>query len=503
MCRLWRKYGFLLYLYSSLFHIGISVLLFFWELIVRLTIFTKLFISLFSLSLCLIIGMSLLINHSFKTGFQSYLNHLEKEKITRLSEELGSFYDEGWKDTIQNPRTWNDLLQRIGEVPLPPMNARPRVHYQRGDSVLIPLGNRITLFDNQQNIVWGKPLESIDSHTEIATVPIVKNDQNIGWLKVRQKNIIDGPLVESFYQQQRHNFYWIISLASLVSLLITALLVRHFLKPLKALHQGAKLLSDGFYDEAIYVNGKDELAELSHAFNSLASNLKRQKKTREQWITDISHELRTPIAVLRSEIEAIQDGIRQPEMKYIHSMHGQVLNLSKLVDDLYLLSRSDSGILDISLKRLNIISTIDQIIDGFDYRLEEKGIVIQKNYNIEDPVYMKGDQPTLQQLMTNLLENSLRYTDAPGEIRISVIDNIGYEGQVKLIVEDSAPTVNEEQLPRLFDRLYRVDQSRSRALGGSGLGLSICQNIVQQHQGEIYAYQSDLGGIKIEVLLKK
>lgn len=476
------------------------------ECTVRLTIFSKLFISLFSLSVILILAMSLSINNSFKTGFQSYLNKQEKEKVQLLATELLNYYDNGWSNQITDHRVLFNLFSNIGEVPLPePRIRKEPLRAHNPDNPLTPLANRITLLDLQYNVIWGPPLYPFEEGVEFATIPLIKGNKTIGWLKIRQRNIISGPLVESFYQQQRDNFYWIISLAGLITLFVSAFLVNHFLRPLKELHKGAKSLANGEYEQQIKIKGTDEFAEVSQAFNSLATSLKEQKKTREQWITDISHELRTPISVLRSELEAIQDGIRQPESKYINSMHNQVLGLGKLVDDLYLLSRSDTGILDISLHRINLLSTIDQVVDNFSVRIEEKGLTLKKYYDPTVKIQVLGDQSTLQQLMNNLLENSLRYTDAPGELHISVIESSDVKGneQVKLVVEDSAPTVNVEQLPRLFERLYRVDQSRSRELGGSGLGLSICQNIIQKHQGDIQAYQSGLGGIRIEVLLKK
>lgn len=467
----------------------------------RRTIFTKLFVSLFSLSILLIVGMSLLVNYSFKTGFQSYLNNIEQGKVVVLGEKLQPYYSDkfGWDELKQHPRIWGDMFRSIGEFALPPLE-RGAPNQKQEEDLLTPLSHRVALVDNHGSLVFGPRLQGQQENVQFTRLPLMKNGKSIGWLEIEQKNSLSGPLVESFYQQQQKNLYWIVSVAGLFSLFVTALLVRYFLRPLKQLHRGAQSLSAGRYDEKIILGGQDEFTELGNAFNSLALSLKEQKKTREQWISDISHELRTPIAVLRSEIEAIQDGIRQPEAKYIDSMHHQVLRLAKLVDDLYLLSRSDSGILEVVTKNLNLIATIDQVIDNFAYRMEEQGLSLKKYYDPSAEVMLLGDTQTLQQLMVNLLENSLRYTHSPGKVAVSITESSEH---VALVVEDSAPSVDIEQLPRLFDRLYRVDQSRSRELGGSGLGLSICQNIVERHQGKIRAYQSDLGGIAIEVLFNK
>jgi len=264
------------------------------------------------------------------------------------------------------------------------------------------------------------------------------------------------------------------------------------------LHTAAKSLSNGNFDYLIDVHGKDELAELSRAFNLLTSTLKTQNKSREQWLSDISHELRTPIAVLLSEIEAIEDGIRKPEPKYIKSLHNQVMTLTRLVDDLYALSQSDTGILIDTSQTVDITNIINNISNQNEVRLANKNIVIKHLYDDNQSTRLNADAKSLAQLIGNLFENSYRYTDQDGEIHINLQQS---HDSIVLTIEDSAPAVPDESLPKLFDRLYRVDKSRSRANGGSGLGLSICQNIVKMHHGHISAQHSALGGLKITVSL--
>ena len=275
-------------------------------------------------------------------------------------------------------------------------------------------------------------------------------------------------------------------------------MVRHFLNPLKNLNLAAKALSNGNFDYQIKVRGKDELAELSLAFNLLTKTLKSQKLSREQWLADISHELRTPIAVLLSEIEAIEDGIRQPEPRYIRSLHEQVITLTRLVDDLYALSMSDSGVLVDTSQTVDLTNILNNISNQNEVRLADKNISINRLYNRNQAVLMLGDAKSLAQLVSNIIENSYRYTDAGGEIQLALSKQ---EHAIVLTIDDSAPGVPDNALPKLFERLYRVDKSRSRAHGGSGLGLSICQNIVQMHGGQIQAQHSPLGGLQIAISL--
>jgi two-component system sensor histidine kinase BaeS len=208
--------------------------------------------------------------------------------------------------------------------------------------------------------------------------------------------------------------------------------------------------------------------------------------------------------VLRSELEAIQDGIRQPEPQRIDSMHHQVMGLRRLVDDLYVLSKTDSGVYQMDVQPLDLIVLLQRVVSQFEPRGAEKGLEIEL-HQANSPLIIKGDEKTLEQLFVNLLENSLRYTDAPGRILLSVVEEENSDEKNSLIirVEDSSPSVSEEHLPNLFRRLYRVDQSRSRQYGGSGLGLSICRNIAMMHGGHISAKASALGGLAIEIRLTR
>jgi len=467
----------------------------------RLTIFHKLFISLMLISMLMMVGMALLINNSFQNGFQSYLNQSEVERIESMAENISDYYspDQGWRQLQQQPELWDRLLRNIGEYPRKPKDhsdltsRKSRPDYNR-------LESRLNLLDKDEKSIIGqrKNLRRLHANIQITKIAITNNEQTVGWLSIIQRENIKGHLAERFLRQQLDNFYWIAAWAALLSFIVAALLVRHFLKPLKNLHRAAKSLSNGNFDYQIDVRGKDELAELSLAFNLLTTTLKTQKHSREQWLSDISHELRTPIAVLLSEIEAIEDGIRKPEPKYIRSLHEQVITLTRLVDDLYSLSLSDTGVLIDTSHKVDITNIINNIANQNEVRLADKQITIQRLYEHSQCTLLHADAKSLAQLIGNLFENSYRYTNPAGQIHINLQQT---SDKVLLTIEDSAPGVPDGALPKLFDRLYRVDKSRSRANGGSGLGLSICENIVKMHNGEISAQHSELGGLKIAISL--
>ena len=217
---------------------------------------------------------------------------------------------------------------------------------------------------------------------------------------------------------------------------------------------------------------------------------------RRRWVADISHELRTPLTFLRSQVEAILDGVRQPTTESVTAIHHEIMRFSRLVDDLYQLSLSDVGAQTYRKDAVTVSEVLHQAVSIVSPEFSAKKIALHCEAPIGITVF--GDPDRLRQLFGNLLDNSLKYTDPGGELSIKVQKG---DGSVMIDVQDSAPGVAEAELEKLFERLYRVESSRSRATGGAGLGLAICRNIVEAHEGSITAKPSPLGGVWIRVEL--
>ncbi len=328
--------------------------------------------------------------------------------------------------------------------------------------------------------------------------PLHHKGQIIGWVGLHPHEVITDNLALSFQAQQRHSYILIAALAVVVSVLVSWVLARQVLNPIKHIATGARALGSGHYQTRLPVKSADELGQLASDFNHLAHTLERNEQARRQWIADISHELRTPLAVLRGEIEAMQDGIHAMTLENLKSLHSETLSLGKLVDDLYELALSDLGALDYRKEVVDIADILDSVVTAFQPRFAAKNILIINQ--VQEWVTIFADTRRLTQLFTNLLENSLRYTDPPGRLEIGIATTAN---QVLLDFKDSAPAVPDDSLDKLFERLYRVDKSRSRTLGGAGLGLAICRNIVEAHEGQISAQHSPLGGVWVQVTLPK
>ena len=199
----------------------------------------------------------------------------------------------------------------------------------------------------------------------------------------------------------------------------------------------------------------------------------------------------------------MQDGVRPLNSDTLDSLHTEVIHLNTLVNDLHELSMSDLGALVYEKEQLDIAELLEQSVDMHRPLAARHQINVHLNIETSDPqreILMLGDEDRLMQLFDNLLQNTCRYTDPDGELHIVLRENAD---QVRIEWYDSAPGVQEADLQHLFDRLYRVEASRNRAKGGSGLGLTICQNIVHAHEGTISASPSPLGGLKLTIVFPR
>jgi two-component system sensor histidine kinase BaeS len=290
-----------------------------------------------------------------------------------------------------------------------------------------------------------------------------------------------------------------------IALLLSWLLARRWFAPIEALTQGAQRIAQGRLDARVAVRGNDELALLGRTFNDMAERLDRIESSRRAWLADVAHELRTPLAAMRAEIEALQDGVRSFDDKTALRLHRQVMRLGQLVDDLRSSMRERDEASPV-LVPVFPLAVLKEALALARERFAQRSITVDTTdvdalARRHQPVAL-GDARRLHQAFMNMLENTLSYTDTGGRLRIGARVE-GRDGRDWLVLhfDDSPPGVPTEELPRLFDRLFRGEASRSRALGGSGLGLAICRATIEMHGGSIEAAPSPLGGLRLAVTL--
>ncbi|RIX74197.1 ATP-binding protein [Acidovorax cavernicola] len=393
-----------------------------------------------------------------------------------------------------SPSPQVDLLPRRFGMPPPPwFFPDPR---GAPDSIY----RRLAVLDAQGALVVGATLDQATA----ARLPIRRGRSVVGYLALAPVQGLESEADRAFLAQQSG----VIALTGLCglafALALSWLLARRWFQPIDALTQAAQDVARGRLSTRVAVHGSDELALLGKTFNDMAQRLDTAEASRRAWLADAAHELRTPLAAMRAEIEALQDGVRTFDERTALRMHRQVIRLGQLVDDLRSSMREPQS--DLLKAPVYPLSLLKEALDHTRDRFAQRGIAVERHALDRVAASAKpvidGDAHRLHQVFMNLLENTLAYTDAGGELRIDATVEGAWSGNcLKLQFDDSAPGVTEDELPRLFDRLFRSEASRSRALGGSGLGLSICRATVEAHGGTIEAAASPLGGLRMTITL--
>lgn len=511
---------------------------------IRLKIWHKLAFAIISIMFIVLIISMLLIQNSFQAGFLNYLNNLDNKRIDVVKRQLLQDYQKyGDWDFLSRRRSWgkyvHDALRpenhkngrnrgRRGrgydrQHPPPPRHPEDNYEHHRPEPyqgegrrpppLKNPLHNlaskdevkftgkrkgeerHISLYSLKHVLIAGTPQDEAD----IIKRPIYLEKYIIAYLYITPFKKLTEQLDQDFVAEQSKAFIKIGLIAFAIVLIASWLLAFYFRKRLIPLTSMAQQLTSGNYKYKNSVKQNDELGQLALDLNELGKTLAHNQTSRQQWIADISHELRTPLAVLRGELEALEDGIRPLNQQSVHSLVAEVKRLGKLVEDLYQLSLSDLGALHYVKEEIDLHDLLQNVVAFFTHRFNENGLTLSINHDDSDTLIF-GDEKRLFQLFSNLFENTVRYTDAGGALQIQC-----YCKNDKVIVqlEDSAPAVSDQQLKRLFDRLYRVEASRNRATGGAGLGLSIVKAVADAHNAKILTSHSSLGGLAVTLEFEK
>ena len=459
----------------------------------HLNLTQRLFFPILLTSMLVVVIMGVGVRYSFHYGFLEYVNRANVQSLEGLVNSLADTYEaEGsWEFLRGNQSTWLQLL-RSHFIRL---EHEFRARELDGESgKLMPPGvrmePRLTLMDENKNIVIGNLYP--DPHG--AQLPIVRNEIIIGWLHINPSTHLTDAVAIQFAEQQFSSGYWIAIICVLLAAAAAMILARHLSVPVKLLAQATRALTAGDYFTRIEETRpiEDDMGRLQRDFNSLANTLEKNENTRRQWIADISHELRTPIAVLRGEIEALQDGVRECSKDNLKSLHLEILHVNQIIEDLYQLSMSDIGALNYKKEDMDLSQAMDEAVSSYKETLKQQNIFLKFNSKSCGDTKIFADPQRLHQLFTNFMQNTLRYTNPGGQLEIWCENTAKH---VTIHWRDSAPGVSDELLPQLFVRLFRTEESRCRQTGGAGLGLSICKNIVDAHEGEISVQHSPLGGL--------
>ncbi len=451
---------------------------------------TQVFAIVLGTALAVAVAMGVSAHMALNRGFLGYLNEQAVNRLELALVSVTAGYRENggsWDFLREKPELWGRLLRpRLPEAQAPAVKSSP--------AELTGATRRFTLFDADRQRIAGFATPSADALERA----VVVDGLTVGWLALTPFESVSSGAEKRFADAQARVAWGVGGGALLLAAGLAFWASRRLARPVRQVAEASHRLAAGDYNTRVPERRSgDEVGQLSRDFNQLAHTLQRNEAMRREFMADVSHELRTPLGILNGELEALEDGVRQLDGTALASLRGEVGTLHKLVDDLYELSLADVGALAYRKSELDLAPLLHSTAGAFGERLQGSGLELQLELP-EQPLPAFGDERRLRQLFNNLFENSCRYTDAGGRLRIQAAR--GPEGTV-IDVQDSGPGVTPEQLPRLFERFFRGEASRNRRTGGAGLGLSICQRIVEAHEGRIEAKPSPLGGLWVQVVL--
>ncbi len=399
------------------------------------------------------------VNQATQDEIRRFEERVDQMRTARMETELSHFYhvNRGWTGIQPFIEQWGNLY-----------------------------GQRIVLTDSEGAVVadsQGELTGKYNPGSSGSPLPALWQTGAIGTLYVTPKSSTELGFesLQILFRTIGLYFLWGGLIAVAIALIITFFLSRRILAPVKALTYAAERLGRGDFTQRVEVKDRSELGELANTFNSMANDLERAEQLRQNMVADIAHELRTPLSNIKGYLEATRDGVVKPDADTLHKLDEEATLLSRLVDDLQELSLAEAGELKLVCHAQDIANLINQTVAAIQAKAIAKGVSISAELPDKLPP-VNIDTYRIGQVLRNLLENAVTHTDTGGSV---TIDAGQQDNWVWISVIDTGEGLPADELPNIFERFYRVDKSRSRATGGSGLGLTIARRLVEAHGGEI------------------
>ena len=264
-------------------------------------------------------------------------------------------------------------------------------------------------------------------------------------------------------------------------------LLRRILLPLERLMAATRAIASGDLAVRVPAAPDPELQRLADSFNQMAATLERVEQLRRALVEDVAHELRTPLTSLQGYLEAMADGVVEPTPEMLRTVHEEIVRLTRLVEELDRLARGDGAEVERALAEVDLSAVVQRSVAIYSPELASRRIAVRVE-DAKDLPMLRAERDAIGQVVTNLLQNAVRYTNEGGEVVVSLRADAGW---VRCTIENTGTAIPPEELPYIWERLYRVDRSRARASGGAGIGLAIVRQIVQAHGGEVGASSAD------------
>lgn len=358
-------------------------------------------------------------------------------------------------------------------------------------------GQKVDISDKDMSLLnSGKPVEYINDHYTYI-YPVIEKNEFQGYI------VMTAPL--STINKQLHRIYmivWASALGAMVfaSLVLSLVSKKILINPLGEINNAAKRFASGEVDKRVYVESQDEIGELAESFNIMAESLEKVENNRRDFISNVSHELRSPITSIKGFIAGIIDGVipKDKERYYLDIVYSEIKRLTRLINDLLDLSAIESGKLKFDMKKVNINELIRLCVINNEQSIKEKQITLQIKLQNEN-CYVKADEDKTMQVVTNLLDNAIKYCGNKGLIRIST-----YHKGSKVFVQiyNDGPKITDDEIRNIWTRFYKSDKSRTNKVS-SGLGLPIVRMIIMQQGEDVWVKNNQDVGVTFTFSLIK
>lgn len=405
---------------------------------------------------------ALLVNAAFESRFTGYLAEQQQVREQQLT---ALFADAYTRDGSWQPSTLDDLA--------------PSLAMSGADVELrAPAGQRLWSLADA-----APPMSAM--HREMMgggelgpprDLPVVVDGRGVGTLRVRTPQGVVPAVDEDFRTAVNRLLIAGGAIVGLIALAAGLVFARRTVVPIAELTRAAEDLATGRRERRAAVASRDEIGQLAKAFNTMADRVKREDELRRTFAADVAHELRTPLAILRSQIEAVQDGITEPTPQTITSLHEETLRLGRLVADLETLASADAAAFTLECEPVDLSTVVRETVDGFADQFAGDGIALHADLA---EVRVQGDAVRLRQIVANLLSNARKFVPSGGATTVSLRQQ---QDQAELQVADTGVGIPPEELPHVFERFYRGHAARA---GGSGIGLAVVAELVGAHGGQV------------------
>lgn len=452
------------------------------------TLSGRLAVAFLALSVGAVALVSVLMNVTVERRFEEYIRENVEARADRIAIALGRAYapGTGWSPDLLMEITHWSLMEGLAiQVESPP-----------GKTIWMSV-EAAKLLTVAPDVVTQSQV-GVEPHPLQITRPIFTDGHLVGQLRLSTGT--QGLFTEHdlhFRREVNRVLLGSAAAAAGVALVAGLLMARGLNRPIRHMTRVAEKMERGEWGQRVPMHGVTELRRLGEALNHLAESLQSQEEMRRRLTRDVAHELRTPLAVLQSHLEAMEDGIWQPTPPRVQLLQGEVMRLVRLVEDLNRLTEAEAGALKLAMADTTLRGLLDPLGAGYGQLFAEKKITLTY-IPPEKDVRIRTDRDKVMQILTNLLANAHKFTPAGGQVTLKAT----VAGEcARISVRDTGPGISPQDLPHIFARLYRGDPARVRATGGAGLGLAIAKVLTEALGGKLEVDSQPGEGAEFTLLL--